>query len=130
MGHLPDHNDDGRPYDHIITQIVDYAYDFDHISSTAWERAKLALLDAIGAAFESIHRSSECAQMISPVFSGGDKVPAGFRLPGTSYQVDILRGSFSLGAMIRYLDHNDAFPGSEWGHPSGKYSILPSLLIP
>ena len=107
-------------YDEIITTIVDYAYDFDIQSPVAWIRAKATLLDALGAAFESIHTSAECVQLIGPTFPGTAVVPTGFRLPGTVYQLDALKGAFDMGAMIRYLDHNDAFPGAEWGHPSGR----------
>ena len=113
-----------RPYDHVITQIVEYAYDFTIDNVVAWDRAKLALLDAIGVAFESIHCSAECARMIEPLFPEDGKARAGFKLPGTSHQVDILKGAFNLGSMIRYLDHNDAFPGAEWGHPSGMYALI------
>lgn len=48
----------------------------------------------------------------------------GFRLPGTKYQLDIVKGAFDLGTMIRYLDHNDAFPGAEWGHPSDNIGAI------
>lgn len=110
-----------KPYDGAITEIVDYAYDFDIQSSIAWVRAKATLLDALGAAFESVHTSAECARIIGPTFPGSAPIPGGFRLPGTNYQLDILKGAFDLGSMIRYLDHNDAFPGAEWGHPSGSH---------
>ena len=116
-----------KPYDQIIANIVDYAYDFEIDSSFAWSRARIALLDAMGAAFESISLSAECARIIRPSFPGEAEVSGGFRLPGTPYQVDILRGAFDLGSMIRFLDHNDAFPGAEWGHPSGIYLPLPCI---
>ena len=29
--------------------------------------------------------------------------------------------------MIRYLDHNDAFGGAEWGHPSDNIGALLSV---
>jgi 2-methylcitrate dehydratase PrpD len=64
-------------------------------------------------------QESEARAIIGPVVPG-TVVPNGFRLPGTSYQMDPLKGSFDLGSLIRYLDHNDAFPGAEWGHPSGE----------
>lgn len=121
------HDNIDRPYDLVITQIVEYAYEFTVDNSVAWERAKLALLDAIGAAFESIHCSRECARMIEPLFPEDGRAPAGFKVPGTSYQVDILKGAFNLGSMIRYLDHNDAFPGAEWGHPSGMHTLIRCL---
>lgn len=110
-----------RPYDEVITTIVEYAYDFEIESPIAWVRAKATLLDALGAAFESIHTSAECSRMIGPTFPETATVSGGFRLPGTSHQLGILKGAFDMGSMIRYLDHNDAFPGAEWGHPSGKY---------
>ena len=127
MGLDVPHDNSDRPYDDVITQIIEYAYDFTIDTSVAWDRAKLALLDAIGAAFESIHCSRECARMIEPLFPEDGRAPAGFKLPGTSYQVDILKGAFNLGSMIRYLDHNDAFPGAEWGHPSGMYTLIAYL---
>ena len=108
-----------RPYDDVIASIVDYAYNYNIESSVAWRRAKLTLLDALGAALESIHRSQECSRMIRPYLPGDDMVTSGFKVPGTPYQTNILKGAFNLGSMIRYLDHNDAFPGAEWGHPSG-----------
>lgn len=46
-------------------------------------------------------------------------MPDGFRVPGTGFQVDPVKGAFDLGVLIRYLDHNDALGGAEWGHPSG-----------
>lgn len=114
-----------KPYDSIIIEITDYAYDFDIQSSNAWVRAKAALLDALGAALESVHTSAECARIVGPTFPGSAAVPGGFRLPGTNYQLDILKGAFDLGSMIRYLDHNDAFSGAEWGHPSGAHHSSP-----
>ena len=110
----------GRPYDDIVTTIVDYVYDVEIQSPAAWLRAKAALLDALGAAVESVHASSECQQLIAPTLGSPTALPNGFRLPGTAQQLDIHKGAFNLGAMIRYLDHNDAFPGAEWGHPSGE----------
>lgn len=118
-----------KPYDGVIIEIVDYAYDYDIQSLTAWVRAKATLLDALGAAFESLHTSTECAQLVGPTFPGTAATPGGFRLPGTNYHLDILKGAFDLGSMIRYLDHNDAFPGAEWGHPSGPYHSLTQILV-
>ena len=120
MGALPPKPDDNstRPYDDVITQIVDYSYDYDIKSPVAWKRSKLHLLDALGAACESV-ATSDCGKMLGPHYPNPTPVPNGFRLPGTRYQLDVMKGAFDMGSMIRYLDHNDAFPGSEWGHPSG-----------
>ena len=64
--------------------------------------------------------------MLGPVVAG-TTVPNGFRLPGTSHQLDPVKGAFDLGTLIRYLDHNDAFPGAEWGHPSDNLGALLSV---
>jgi 2-methylcitrate dehydratase len=115
-------NDD---YDSIIIDIVDYTYTFEPKSQDALSRAKAALLDALGCACESIYSSVECLQLVVPTLGSPRKFSEGVTVPGTAYRLDLLRGAFGLGSMIRYLDHNDAYPGAEWGHPSGKaYPIL------
>ena len=115
----PDDNSE-RQYDEIISLIVDYVYDYEVVSKPALARAKLALIDSLGVAIESLARSKECTALVKPILAGATVVPGGFRLPGTNYSLDLLQGAFNMGAMIRYLDHNDAFAGAEWGHPSGK----------
>ncbi|KAI0105037.1 hypothetical protein GGR51DRAFT_549228 [Nemania sp. FL0031] len=119
----PDDNSE-RPYDEIVCRIVDYVYDYDIVSEAAWARSKLALIDSLGAAIESLTLSKECASLVTPVLPGAGNVAGGFPLPGTPYSLDILQAAFSMGAMIRYLDHNDAFPGAEWGHPSDNLGAI------
>lgn len=116
-------------YDEEITRIVDYTYDYEITSPLAWTRATSALLDAIGAGLESIATSSELSQLVGPTFPSPDTIPNGFKLPGTNYQLDIAKGAFDMGAMIRYLNHNDAFLGAEWTHPSGMITNTPFLII-
>jgi 2-methylcitrate dehydratase len=110
-----------KEYDQVITSIADYVYDYKIDSEKAWINAKATLLDALGCAYECLKLSRECRDMIGPVFPGPEKVENGFKLPGTYYQLDIMKGAFDMGVLIRYLDHNDAFFGAEWGHPSGLY---------
>jgi len=38
--------------------------------------------------------------------------------------MDPVKGAFDFGSLIRYLDHNDAYPGAEWGHPSDNLGAL------
>ncbi|ESZ98636.1 hypothetical protein SBOR_0976 [Sclerotinia borealis F-4128] len=111
-------------YDEEITQIVDYIYDYEIDSPQAWTRATAALLDAIGAGIESITTSSELSQLVGPTFPSPDTIPNGFKLPGTNYQLDMVKGAFDMGAMIRYLNHNDAFLGAEWTHPSDNLGAI------
>lgn len=128
---IPAADDNSRkPYDSVIQAIVDYVYDYQITTDIAWSRAKVALMDALGAALESIHTSPQCAQLVGPAFPIAPATSGLFRLPGTAYQLDILKGAFDLGAMIRYLDHNDAFPGAEWGHPSGELQTTPAIVKP
>ncbi|KAL9579861.1 MAG: hypothetical protein Q9212_004846 [Teloschistes hypoglaucus] len=53
----------------------------------------------------------------------------GFRLPGTPFELDPVKGAFDMGTLIRYLDHNDALTGAEWGHPSENTDLSPPMTI-
>lgn len=112
-------NSSRLPYDQVLVDIVNYVFHYDVTNPRAWQRAKIALFDALGCAFETLTKSSEARDLIGPV-AESTNVPNGFRLPGTSFQLDPVKGAFDLGSLIRYLDHSDAFSGAEWGHPSGK----------
>ncbi|EMD40207.1 hypothetical protein CERSUDRAFT_122269 [Gelatoporia subvermispora B] len=116
-------NDNSRPpFDAVIRAITDYVFDYEVTSENAWKRARVALLDSLGCALESL---PSCASFIGPVVKG-TVVPNGFPLPGTSYVLDPVKAAFDYGALIRYLDHSDAYPGAEWGHPSDNIgAILP-----
>lgn len=108
-----------KEFDEVISNIADYVYDYNIISEKAWINARTTLLDALGCAYECLTLSEACRKLVGPVYPGTATVPGGFKLPGTRYQLDISKGSFDMGVLIRYLDHNDAFFGAEWGHPSG-----------
>ena len=114
---------DFSAFDPVLTDITDYVFNYDISSPHAWQRAKVALFDAVGCVLETLKRSPESCAIIGPVVEG-TVVPNGFKLLGTTFQTDPVKGAFDLGTLIRYLDHNDAFPGSEWGHPSGKQGNL------
>lgn len=112
-------NSSVEEYDDLIVQIAHYTYTYDvKQDSAAIEAARLSLLDALGCATETLS-SQACPTFIGP------NVPNtitrnGFRLPGTSYELDPIKGAFDLSVLIRYLDHNDGLTGAEWGHPSGE----------
>lgn len=108
------------PPDQIIVDITNYVFHYEiSPDSKVWERAKTALFDALGCVFETLKQSPEASTIIGPVVPE-TIVPNGFKLPGTSFQLDPIKGAFDLGFLIRYVDHNDAFPRAEWGHPSGE----------
>jgi 2-methylcitrate dehydratase len=108
------------PYDQPIADIARYVfhYDIDKNDHSVWKRARMALLDTLGCAIETAATSVECRKLLSAGLGEGS-TPNGFRVPGTDLQVDPVQGAFDFGALIRYLDHNDALGGAEWGHPSG-----------
>lgn len=106
-------------WDSVLVEITDYVFNYEIESAKAWQAAQTSLLDSIGCAIESIAKSVDCRSLLGPITPGSD-VPDGFRLPGTSYRLDPLKGAFDLGTAIRYMDHNDTMGGAEWGHPSGK----------
>ena len=110
-------------YDQVLINITDYVFHYPIESSRAWQHAHYALLDALGCAVERLCLSFECNNLVGPVVPG-TLVPNGFRLPGTSYQLDPVKGAFDLGLLIRYLDHNDAYSGAEWGHPSDNLGVI------
>lgn len=108
-------------YDQPIADIAQYVFhhNVDATNEVVWERARTALLDSLGCAIETVATSAECWRLLGPVVPG-TTVPNGFRIPGTQIQLDPVEGAFALGALVRYLDHNDALGGAEWGHPSGR----------
>jgi 2-methylcitrate dehydratase len=116
----------GPPFDAVIESIVTYVYDFTATNLETIEKAKTALIDALGCAIESLHESAELRRLVGPTWMSS-RADDGFKLPGTRYELEPLKAAFDLGSMIRYLDHNDAFPGAEWGHPSGKPDPKPLL---
>jgi 2-methylcitrate dehydratase len=114
-----------RPYDKAIADIAHYVFHFklDQGDETIWERARMALLDALACAIETAATSLEARTLIRPLIR--DTIISGaFQVPGTGFKVDPIEGAFDLGVLIRYLDHNDALGGAEWGHPSGISSYV------
>ncbi|KAH6658757.1 MmgE/PrpD family-domain-containing protein [Truncatella angustata] len=110
-------------YDQLLSDVIAYVYHTEISSPLAYKRARVALLDSLGCAIETLAQSSEARAFIGPVVPG-TKVPNGFKLPGTAFALDPVKGAFDLGALIRYLDHNDAYPGAEWGHPSDNLGAI------
>jgi len=108
-------------YDQVIVDIKDYVFHYRIENPQAWLSAQTVILDSLGCAIEGLVTSSECRSLLGPIVTGS-MIPDGFKLPGTSYQLDPLKGAFDMATMIRYLDHNDALGGKDWGHPSGSFS--------
>lgn len=102
--------------DQVLQDIADYVHNYEIDSPVAWETARLCLLDTLGCGLEGL-KYQQCANLIGPVVPG-TIVPNGTKVPGTNYQLDPIRGAFSIGTIIRWLDYNDCWLAAEWGHPS------------
>lgn len=121
-------DDNTRPeYDRVLVDIVEYVYHFTPTSDKAWRKAKIALLDSIACTFESL-QMEEARSLIGPYFPGTEK-SSGARLPGTDLAMDPMKVVFDFGSLIRFLDHNDAMGGMEWGHPSGMIPLATECVI-
>ncbi|EJU04088.1 2-methylcitrate dehydratase [Dacryopinax primogenitus] len=108
--------------DQVLKDIASYVHHYDVTSPLAWETARLCLIDTMGCGLEGL-RFEECNRLMGPVVEG-TVVPNGTKVPGTSYQVDPVRGAFNIGTQIRWLDYNDCFLAAEWGHPSDNLGAI------
>ena len=82
------------PYDPLLLSIAAYVYYYPIISSSAFATARLALLDALGCVIETV-TSGQCAAIIGPAVTGC-VVKNGFKLPGTPFEMDPIKGGMEL----------------------------------
>jgi 2-methylcitrate dehydratase len=102
--------------DREMRDIADYVLDYEVTSDAAYETARYSLLDSLGCAMLAL-RFPECTRLLGPIVSG-TVVPQGVRVPGTGFVLDPVTAAFNIGTLIRWLDFNDTWLASEWGHPS------------
>lgn len=105
-----------QKYDDILEIIADYVANKTIESQTAYDIAAANLADTLGCGILALN-FPECTKLLGPVVPG-TVVPNGAHVPGTNFVLDPIRAAFNIGTMIRWLDFNDAFLASEWGHPS------------
>ncbi|TVY20488.1 2-methylcitrate dehydratase [Lachnellula arida] len=110
-------------YDREIREIAHYVYHYSVVDDQVLQLAHTALLDALGCAIQTL-TESESARRLVRCFCADAQLSNGARIPGTSIQLDPVKGAMSLGVLIRYLDHNDGMIGKEWGHPSDNIGAL------
>ena len=106
--------------DKVLVQIADYVERYPVKSELALETARLALIDSLGCGFEALSYPA-CTKLLGPVVPG-PRVPNGARVPGTPFVLDPERATFNIGALVRWLDFNDAFYGATVIHPSDTFS--------
>jgi 2-methylcitrate dehydratase len=102
--------------DKVLTDIADYALNYEIKSELAYTTARYCLIDTLGCGLEALEYPA-CTKLLGPIVPG-TMVPNGARVPGTNYQLDPVLAAFNIGAMIRWLDYNDTWLAAEWGHPS------------
>src|SRR5512134_1220851 len=95
--------------DKVLADIADYADRYRVGSKLARETARLCLIDSLSCAFEALGYPA-CTKLLGPVVAG-TIVPHGARVPGTTYVLDPVAATLNLGALVRWLDFNDAFYG-------------------
>ncbi len=102
--------------DKVIVGIANYADRYCVKSELAYETAHYCLIDSLGCGFEALGHP-ECTKLLGPV-APGTVVPNGARVPGTAFVLDPVTAAFNIGALVRWLDYNDAFYGKTVLHPS------------
>ena len=108
-------NDRPAP-DKVLTDIADYALNYEIESDLAYATARACLIDTLGCGLEALEYPA-CTKLLGPIVPGAI-LPNGARVPGTRYQLDPVQAAFNIGAVIRWLDFNDTWLAAEWGHPS------------
>jgi 2-methylcitrate dehydratase len=101
--------------DPLLLEIAAYARDREIDSEIAYDTARLCLMDALACGLQAL-ADPDCVRLLGPVVPGAAMV-GGARVPGTSYELDPVRAAFNIGAMVRWLDAEDAWGAAEWGHP-------------
>jgi 2-methylcitrate dehydratase len=114
---MSSHISNVRPQpDQILLDIADYVMSYKVASELAYETARNCLIDTLGCGLEALEYPA-CTKLLGPLVDG-TVVPNGAKVPGTQFQLDPVQAAFNIGAMIRWLDFNDAWLAAEWGHPS------------
>ncbi len=108
--------------DQALLDIADYVANGQISSGEAYRTARLCLMDTLGCGLEALSFPA-CTKLLGPIVPG-TIVPDGARVPGTQFQLDPVTAAFNIGAMIRWLDFNDAFLAAEWGHPSDNLGAI------
>ena len=122
-----DHRRTERPApDRVLTDIADYVLGHRIDSDTAFETARLCLMDSLACMAQALDYPA-CTRMLGPVVPGA-VLAGGARVPGTAHELDPVQAAFGIGTLVRWLDFNDTWLAAEWGHPSD--NLVPSWRWP
>src|SRR3972149_7073917 len=118
---MPAASANARPApDKVIADIAAYVDRYRVKSALAYETAHYCLLDSLGCGFEALAYPA-CTKLLGPIVPG-THVTHGARVPGTAFVLDPVHAAFNIGALVRWLDYNDAFYGATVIHPSDTFS--------
>ena len=104
------------PSDQLLVDIADYVLAPPAFSPEAYDTARHCLMDTLGCGLLALSFPA-CTRHLGPIVPGAT-LPTGARVPGTAYQLEPVHAAFNIGCMVRWLDFNDTWLASEWGHPS------------
>jgi len=104
------------PPDALLAQIASHVCSYRIRNPATIDAARLCLFDTLACALEALDHP-ECVRLLGPLVPD-TVVPDGARLPGTAFVLDPAKATFDFGAMIRWLDYNDACNGMLTMHPS------------
>lgn len=113
------------PPDRLLVEIADYALGSHRFGHDAYATARLCLLDSLGCALLALDHPA-CTKLLGPLVPGVT-VAHGCRVPGTTHELDPVKGAFDVGTLIRWLDFNDTWLAAEWGHPSDNLGAILAL---
>jgi 2-methylcitrate dehydratase len=108
--------------DKLLTDIADYVLRDAATSVEARRIARYCLMDTLGCGILALGFPA-CTKLLGPVVPGAE-LKNGARVPGTRYELEPVVAAFNIGAMIRWLDFNDTWLASEWGHPSDNVGAI------
>ncbi len=111
--------------DQELVDIADYVCDYKVESQEALDTARNCLMDSLGCGLLAL-QYPECTKHLGPI-APGTVVPNGARVPGTQLQLDPVKATWDIGAMVRWLDFNDTWLAAEWGHPSDNMAAILGL---
>ncbi len=116
-------HDAARPDpDSLLCEIADYVLDTKPFSDLAIDTARYCLMDSLGCGLLAL-TFPDCVKHLGPVVPGAT-MTNGVRVPGTSFELDPIKGAFDIGCIVRWLDFNDTWLAAEWGHPSDNLGAI------
>lgn len=109
------------PFDAVLVDLVDYAYDKASFDDEALAMARFCLMDSIGCAIAA-SQDHDCIRLLK----GAEFSKSGHGIPiaGSQLRLGPVEAAFHIGSLIRWLEFNDTWLAQEWGHPSDNLGAI------